>query len=1175
MQGQIPPWLDMARHLFRHAPHDVHTVLKHARALRDSPGKAQPFRVSTGSVGLFSRFTPEQVLGYAASANGWTDPTQCLSPHDLNTQLLWHTLRAEATPAHGPRVVERLDLTQMLISEAGRHHQGHLAALVMRAVDSVPSNDEFSPSATDRLIPDASAALLLTNESFRQGTQNVQQLLQRVCRPDAPAITWCFNSLALPGDTVQSISEITGASASAALAYGALYLLRRHLDTRQPEVAALKTHLLHIEEPASVSITAALRDIPQQLWPELTLIQGAGSKLLALDSHLPVGRVVPHRFVAQEQLDREPTLPARGAQSLDALIQQIGELTCSLSPDAQALHQALQAGLSDAAIAADPELQIAMTRLRSNPRPGAGVRAHLVWRYAKLCAGQPSPFGDVARLGQHFVSLSVEGPVGHVDDNTLDRRHCERLQDILDPSPDEPERYQRWSSVPAWCILAPPFSGKSTLIQHWELTRIRQALRAQAQGQGWGEVPVFLPMSAFKRHSLSLPSADDLGRALRDDATWLAPALPWYELLPEQPPTAAQLNTPRRDGLRVRLCIDALNEYRTGQANEGSAIGLLCDWLAPRCAPDRPGALLPPLFSVRREEAANFKLRAQQPHDDWVAHNIQVHPWRPSQMRAYVIQRALPPAVQHRLLQALGLPGTDASDDECRAADAQGPSNPVAQFSQVPGFLSAQCTLLERWPQLSISGRRAHIMLAMAWHGLDKWQGSRAFQDLQARAAHDPALHQLLKWLLPTEAQEQLQCLSQGQGPVLEWEPGLAGGLLDGLGLVADAMQDPEGGAPEESALWRAGPGHSGLRDALSARWPQVLGGDVPEHWLAQAVASGLAQKTLKQAQPHGRALPWLSFSHQQLQEFFSALSVTPERLPDLTPPPFTVATQDLDDHLRQEGSTLEPPAVTPHTERLLYAADLATLEGAQTLIAAVLNQGNLALAAQLAIDQRARLEPPTDDSGRVVSHGFWFPERRSALLQHLRARLLLASVDTGAAHLPKLHASGILAGIADTVEQLPEPWRSQWAPLLPALRDPNAAPPTQDPAPGWPAPLNTGVDLRQRLDFGLLLGELGDHIRYERVSAEVDGQERTGICLKAAHWALIPGSGPGVVHCIGGRGRLLKRTPDGGYYVQDDLFGWPVPEGELSDMLFACVSAVVMQWQAYVVGPEESAEPA
>lgn len=1200
-----PHWFDIAQHLFRCQEAKVQTVLRHALALYQQNSQIEAGRRNTkppffdaqrltGGHNLRQAHSPEEILLLAAHANGWSNKECTLEPTDLESRLLLH--RLQHTPGaqpQGPKVFETLDLTQMLVYRLPhqRSDEGLLLALQLQAVDSAPT-DSNHPNAAGQLIRAPGAALLWTDRDLLNGLHLVQDLLNTLLntllKPGAPAITWSFASLAEPADRVQSVQVVGGPSATAAFAYGALYLLRDHLDTTQPAIDQLAQLLCSIEDPSAISVTAAL--LPsldgKTTWPRLGRVDGVPEKLAALGRTLPQGSPVRFGFVAEEQEPDPRIAHAHRAAQLGQLIEAIERLTCTLSPDARLLHQALQTGATDADIAANPAHQTTMQRLSSSAAPGNGVRAHLLWRYAQLCGGAPSPFGNVAQLGQNFVNLTVEGPRGHSAQDEQDAEThtkvrpsllCTQLQDIFYPT--EADHIERWRAVPAWVILAPPFSGKTTLINHWEMFRIREALRSKASTGQWGEVPVFLPMKNFMRHSGSAKTgvaltAQGLGQALRQYAQEVAPALPWGELLPETPPTPLQISIPRPDGLRVRLCIDALNEYRTGQANESSAITLLCDWLAPRCHPQHGGALLPPVFSVRREEAGNFNLKSHT-LPGWQAHHITVQPWRPSQMRAYIVQRQLPAPVQAKLMQALQLPA-EADDNPLRAADAQDhPANALASFCQTPGFLSAQCTLLSHWPHLQPSERRAHVMLALAWYCIDTWRQSTACNELEEVARQDPALAALWRWLLPPETLEQLQHMANPtKDLVLEWEPGLAGGLLEGLARVADAMQEPQGGTPEESAPWRSGRSHPGLSHALAAQWPAVFTDQATERWLTQAVASGLVLKTLRQARPNSRAEPWLAFAHQQLQEFFSALGVSPQRLPNLTPPAFEVRTEDLNNHLRQQNSRLkvsrlELPAVTPHTERLRYAADLATPDGAEELIQAVLQQGNLALAAQLAIDQRARLERPADDSGRVVSHGFWFPEKREhchPLLQHLRARLLLASVDTGAATLPKLHASGLLTGIADTVQTLPEPWQSQWAPLLPALRHPTALPPAHELACGWPAPLTSGVDLRQRLHYGLLLGHLGDNIRFERCFAEVpvEGdsvrtqthtQIRTGIRLKAAYWALIPASGPGVIHRIGSDRKDQE---------QDNTPPWTVPPGALQETLFAHSPAVVMQWQAY-----------
>lgn len=1196
-----PLWVTLARHLFSgHWPKDQQRVV--LRCAMDiwqgyRPGGFFGTNVSGG-------IAPEQVLLLAANANGWEETSLILEPTGLQDRLLSAALRyrahdrAETTELqeppdpYGPQSLETLDLTQMLVYGDGHRLRSRLMALRLRTFKGDPND---AHNETGKLIPDVGACLLGLDDDFQRGREDVQALINAVLKSRAPhreappAIVWSLHLLPSTGDSVQQVDQLKGASATAALAYGALYLLRHHLNMALPHVAALVEDLLNIDDPSSVTVTARFKPCADpaltwaQLWPELDIIGGASDKLKGLDSQLPTGRQVPHRFLAQGQSEHDGVdltiFGAREADDLGDLLRQIAQQTSQLDTDERLLQTALLT-LDDQQVPTDAPTVKAMERLASRGAPGAGVRKHLLWRYAQLCSGQPRPFGNVAQIGQHFVSLTVEGPRGHgvdlIDDEKGNATQSLKRSDLFSifyPKEDS-EDHQRWRSVPAWVILAPPFSGKTTLLNIWELTCIRAALKRQRDTGQWGEVPVFLPMNAFARshptaEAAAAPSAEQLGHALTAYARQEAPALPWSELLPAERPTQQRLFTPRRDGLRLRLCIDALNEYRNGQANESDAITRLCEWLAPRCHPQALGALLPPVFSVRREEKGNFTLEALKGR--WVAHEISVQAWDPSQMRAYVRQRRLPADTEAKLLAALGLPGAEATDEELISADQKGPANPLANMCTIPGFLSAHCTLLAHWPHLQPSERRAEVMLALAWYSLDRWRGSAAFEALQTRAHSDPALAKLRDWLLPPSAQDALKAIQNPttSPPAMRWAPGQAGGLIEGLTQVALALQEARGGA-REAAPWRDLGATSSLAQAVEQLLPQPMRSAAPcthaNEWLEQSKASGLAIVKSQQLDEDGWPQAWLSFSHQQIQEFFSALSVTPGNLPDLTPEPFKVATEDLDDYLRQEGSKLELPAVTPHTERLRYAADVATKAGAEELIAAVLNQGNLALAAQLAIDQRARLEPPSDTSGRVVSHGFWFPERRHILLQHIRARLLLSSVDTGASSLPKLHASGILAGIADAVQGLPEPWRSQWAPLLPAIRDPNAVTPAQEPAPGWPAPLTIGVDLRHRLYYGLLLGELGDNIRYERVSAEVEGLERTGIRLKAAHWALIPSSGPRVLHRIGS-----DRKEDKGH---DNHPAWPLLDGELPDTLFAHTPAVVMQWQAFWEDPLAQGKP-
>ena len=121
-RGQAGPhWMDMARPLFRPPRQDVQAGLKHALALHrernhPKPGQPRTAPFQRPDPALHPAHPPEDILLYAASANGWPDREPQLDPHDLQTRLLWTALHAaDHAAAHGPRTLERLDLTQMLV----------------------------------------------------------------------------------------------------------------------------------------------------------------------------------------------------------------------------------------------------------------------------------------------------------------------------------------------------------------------------------------------------------------------------------------------------------------------------------------------------------------------------------------------------------------------------------------------------------------------------------------------------------------------------------------------------------------------------------------------------------------------------------------------------------------------------------------------------------------------------------------------------------------------------------------------------------------------------------------------------------------------------------------------------------------------------------------------------
>jgi hypothetical protein len=455
---KLPLWVEVSRHLFsNHWTEDqVRYALQWAQlsqiGLRSrlfhgfNPSEAmdQPQRA----------FEPERILRLAAHAHGRTYPGQGLTeaPASMQDQLLQACLAGIVLPT-----LSELDLTQMLVYARGKRNVGTLMHLRLQAIHSAPLDADWAlePPEGGRLIVHPSSVLLWTDKPFRDGLSLVQQLLNQVLLPDAPAIAWGVESMALPGDEVQSVSEVQGPSATAAIAYGALYLLRLHLRTDLPHVAALRERLCAIEEPNLVSITAQLRpsESMAQPWPLLEKVGGVDEKLTGLSALLPTGRHISHRYVAHNQTSDAHRINAHRIEHLGQLIERIEEHTSSTQPDARALQSRLLELGGDQA-PTDPPTVAAMERLAASTQPGIGVRAHLLWRYACLCVGQPRPFGDVTQVAQHFVPLLVEGPQGHgarQERDQADRsagpdsRARFGLQSIL--YPEDSKDQARWKAV--------------------------------------------------------------------------------------------------------------------------------------------------------------------------------------------------------------------------------------------------------------------------------------------------------------------------------------------------------------------------------------------------------------------------------------------------------------------------------------------------------------------------------------------------------------------------------------------------------------------------------------------------------------------------------------------------------------------------------------------------------
>ena len=293
----------------------------------------------------------------------------------------------------------------------------------------------------------------------------------------------------------------------------------------------------------------------------------------------------------------------------------------------------------------------------------------------------------------------------------------------------------------------------------------------------------------------------------------------------------------------------------------------------------------------------------------------------------------------------------------------------------------------------------------------------------------------------------------------------------------------------------------------------------------------------------------WRALIIEELQGCFEALVWRHLRAGDGVHPGFG---EEAERELREELGHMTPPPTSDVQEVFNLALQGLPLEQAKVWLQHWLAQPPHPQAwrvlAPAALALRPRLEPPELGRSGVTALGCW--SRPAPLLEHLRRWLLLASIDAGPAAKPRAQAAQLLAALDAPTPGLPAPiaatWRGQRQAAL-------AAP---------------GLDLLLRLQAGLWLGELGDTLRFEREIRPVEGRERVGIRLKAAHWAQVPASGPGATHRIGSP-RNNNSQPV-----------WTLPDRQspglcLPEARFAHIPAVVMQWQAYMDDLRAQGQPA
>jgi formylglycine-generating enzyme required for sulfatase activity len=322
-------------------------------------------------------------------------------------------------------------------------------------------------------------------------------------------------------------------------------------------------------------------------------------------------------------------------------------------------------------------------------------------------------------------------------------------------------------------------------------------------------------------------------------------------------------------------------------------------------------------------------------------------------------------------------------------------------------------------------------------------------------------------WLVPDLRGPAALQAARSHGWRLPAEPGL---LLEQLIETAGALVTVHGLPRYEVPTDLAAPG---LRNQPQRR----------AEWLGLVQRLGLATVQNRQ----------FAFAHQQWQEFLLALSrnAPDAPMPDLQPPALNPPSgQPLLDHLELEGTRLELPVVTPHHERMRLAAEASSDPEAWLRRLLPIN---LPLAARIAADHQRQLEP----DGAYGGEGRRGPQ---PVVQLLRRALLLTSVDHGRHVRDRVKISGMLGLIDDPTHDLQadDPLMHWWR----RRRD---------------AAFNQGVDIRQRLEAGFLLGDLHDNLRYDLVTVTApEGDRRTGLILKDELWAVFGKPGRQTQYWVG-----------------------------------------------------------
>lgn len=237
---------------------------------------------------------------------------------------------------------------------------------------------------------------------------------------------------------------------------------------------------------------------------------------------------------------------------------------------------------------------------RVRTAPVRGIRSYLLSRFAYWSTRAHG------RLDRQFVNLDLlvdHGPGSEAERFSVELRY-DSLGNLLSTHSD----------VGAWVLVGDPGCGKSTVLQHFELTQARAALRAIAGG---AERPPLCIWQRLADYSAGAPEPQ-----VWLDAQWTAR----YPYLPSLTEVAERF--------ALRFLLDGLNEIKA-EAGEPyrHAVRGFADWAASGSVQ----SFAPPLFSVRTLEYSESLST-----DALTVRQIRMARWTPDQMRHYCALRLGP-----------------------------------------------------------------------------------------------------------------------------------------------------------------------------------------------------------------------------------------------------------------------------------------------------------------------------------------------------------------------------------------------------------------------------------------------------------------------------------------------------------------------------------------------------